>query len=47
MQDCKDIPAGWPGRGLIQYEIYRDPGSGEIYKIISIQEKNEELELTD
>lgn len=33
--------------GLIQYEIYSDPGSGEIYKIVSIQEKDGELELTD
>lgn len=33
--------------GLIQYEVYRDPDSGEIYKIVSIQEKDGELELTD
>lgn len=33
--------------GLIQYEIYSDPDDGEIYKIVSIQEKEGKLELTD
>lgn len=32
---------------LIQYEIYRDPGTGEIYKIVSVEQGAEELHLTD
>lgn len=33
--------------GLIQYEVYRDPATSEIYKIVSIQEKEGALALTD
>lgn len=32
---------------LIQYEVYRDPKSGEIYKIVSVEQGAEELHLTD
>lgn len=32
---------------VIQYEIYRDPETAVIYKIVSIEEKNDGLELTD
>lgn len=32
---------------LIQYEVYRDPESGEIYKIVSVEQGAEELHLTD
>lgn len=32
---------------LIQYEVYRDPGTAEIYKIVSIEEKDGSLLLTD
>lgn len=32
---------------LIQYEIYRDPETGEIYKIVSIEQGAEEMHLTD
>lgn len=32
---------------LIQYEVYRDPQTDEIYKIVSIEEEGERLRLTD
>lgn len=32
---------------LIQYEVYHDPLTGEIYKIVSIEEKEDHLLLTD
>lgn len=32
---------------LIQYEIYRDPQTGVIYKIVSIEPKDGQLELID
>lgn len=32
---------------LIQYEVYRHPESGEIYKIVSVEQRAEELHLTD
>lgn len=32
---------------LIQYEIYSDPGTGEIYKIVSIEPAGENLRLID
>lgn len=32
---------------LIQYEVYRDPATSEIYKIVSIEEKGDILVLTD
>lgn len=32
---------------IIQYEIYRDPNSGEIYKIVSIEQVGENLQLVD
>ena len=32
---------------LIQYEIYSDPGTGEVYKIVSIEPSGENLRLTD
>lgn len=32
---------------LIQYEIYKDPETGEIYKIVSIEQGAEEMHLTD
>lgn len=35
------------GGGLIQYEVYRDPATSEIYKIVSIEQKGDTLVLTD
>ena len=32
---------------LIQYEIYRDADTDEIYKIVSIEQSGDELDLTD
>ena len=32
---------------LIQYEIYRDPNTDEIYKIVSIEQTGENLQLVD
>lgn len=32
---------------LIQYEVYRDPQTDEIYKIVSIEEEGGQLRLTD
>ena len=32
---------------LIQYEIYRDPNTNEIYKIVSIEQTGENLHLVD
>ena len=32
---------------LIEYEIYRDPETEEIYKIVSIEQGSQELHLTD
>lgn len=32
---------------LIQYEVYRDPQTAEIYKIVSIEEEGDRLRLTD
>lgn len=32
---------------LIQYEVYRDPETGQIYKIVSIEERDGSLLLTD
>ena len=32
---------------IIQYEIYRDPNSSEIYKIVSIEQVGEALQLVD
>ncbi len=31
----------------VEYEIYRDPWTGEIYKIVSIERTGEELQLVD
>lgn len=39
----KDIQTG----SEIQYEIYHDPETGEIYKIVSIEKAGETLKLTD
>lgn len=35
------------GGGLIQYEVYRDPETLQIYKIVAIEEEGDGLELTD
>ena len=32
---------------LVQYEIYRDPATDEIYKIVSIEQGTEEMHLVD